>query len=420
MLETHGNSLRQALRLLLRFQRKNRYLASAWGALRIAEQQLLLELDTPGAVRPSELSWRLCLPMPNVSHLIASMKRKGYVASYPLSFDKREGRVTLTKKGVSKVRETDRISNFLMHDFVNPFSDEEQRILHRLFADMGDGLGAPPSVCKPGDHPLRIETRRLTRSLGIITRDLAGTGLTNIELQLLYLLQEKGPSAREELAEELGITASALSRGISRLKKLLAVKGEKSRDKRLILKLTEQGQTQIEKIDSLLGAEFLRRCGEEYERFLGANMALLEKALAVWNSDLVNMPAGVRVETHPSYFEGLIAQALIFISTSKDGLLLREQAFRLGSEAVIVYLDSTVGLAISLMQNQAVGFGVNENIGNLALLADAARGALREYLQANAYSELRLSRIAAELPHQLGISSNRQRSIVSAIPFSEI
>lgn len=299
----------QLLRAILQFQRKNGYLFSAWGMLRLIEHQIILELDRGSLMRAIDLCIRLSQPAANISHVLKSLRKRGLVREIG-GDSEREKLVLLTKKGKTLTTTIDDLSNSLMEGLASNLSDQEQAQVYDLWESINNALGAPPTVVRPGDHPLRLQTRRFTRVFGFLSKKPGDSTLTYPELHILDVLSlsDNGVTLGS-LAQVLRVPGSTLKKVVSKLH----AEGLCSAP------TTRQGKTVH--ITNVGTVAFARTIGERAKVFDTAFPPLLVKKLAevlpifkgmveTWNPDYSAPQKDLRITCEYDFFARLRIQHL--------------------------------------------------------------------------------------------------------------
>jgi DNA-binding MarR family transcriptional regulator len=199
------------------YQRKNGYVFSAWGELSLVEHQTLIELDQKIPRRPSDLAQRVNFPLAQLFHTLDSLKQRGLVRFVP-GDSKREKLVFITAEGREIVTRLDDISNHQMNLLAEAGSNSQQQELYELWEALNNALAAPRTVARPGDHPLRVQARRYTRSFSYFSRKWESIDISYPDLQILFcLLEEASGASLDGLAQKLLVPRATLK---TRLQKL--------------------------------------------------------------------------------------------------------------------------------------------------------------------------------------------------------
>ncbi len=181
--------LRRLFDVMHMYQRKNGYVFSAWGELSLVEHQTLIELDQKIPRRPTDLAQRVNFPLAQLFHTLDSLKQRGLVR-FVAGDSKREKLVFITAQGRDIVTRLDDISNHQMNRLAEAGSASQQRELYELWEALNNALGAPRTVARPGDHPLRLQARRYTRSFSYFSRKWESIDISYTDLQILFCMLE--------------------------------------------------------------------------------------------------------------------------------------------------------------------------------------------------------------------------------------
>jgi DNA-binding MarR family transcriptional regulator len=209
--------LRRLFDVMHMYQRKNGYVFSAWGELSLVEHQTLIELDQKIPRRPSDLAQRVNFPLAQLFHTLDSLEKRGLVRFVP-GDSKREKLVFITSDGRNIVTRLDDISNHQMNLLAEAGSSMQQKELYELWEALNNALGAPRTVARPGDHPLRLQARRYTRSFSYFSRKSKSVDISYPDLQILFcLLESISGVSLDDLAAKLLVPRATLK---ARLQKL--------------------------------------------------------------------------------------------------------------------------------------------------------------------------------------------------------
>jgi DNA-binding MarR family transcriptional regulator len=296
--------LRRLLLAILLFQRKNGYIFSAWGKLRLVEHQILIELDRSPLIRPVDLSILLHQPPANISHILASLRKKGMVREVEGNSD-REKLILLTASGRRITSHLDDLSNHLMNSFSENLSNREQSKIYELWESINDSLGSPRTVISPGDHPLRIQTRRFTRVFGFLSKKPTDSALSYPEIQILYSLS----SARDgillrDLAHILHVPVSTLKKNLAKLHLsglCSAPTSRRGQAIRICTKGSEFFESTIERIAQRFKGDF----SDSLIRKIFDSLPLFERTVANWTPTYAFPSPELYIKTQDSFFAHL-------------------------------------------------------------------------------------------------------------------
>lgn len=203
--------------LMHQYQRKNGYVFSAWGELSLLEHQILIELDQKIPRRPSDLALRVNFPIAQLIRTLDSLKRRKLLRFVP-GDTKREKLVFITLEGRKIVLKLDDISNHLMNLLAEAGTADQQREMYDLWETLNNALGAPRTVARPGDHPLRLQARRYTRAFSYFGRRCGTTDLGYPDLQILFCVTEcEAGCTLDQLSEKLLVPRATLKARVRKL-----------------------------------------------------------------------------------------------------------------------------------------------------------------------------------------------------------
>ncbi|MBN8551092.1 MAG: hypothetical protein J0M12_17395 [Deltaproteobacteria bacterium] len=335
----------------LTFQRKNGYIFSAWGKLRLVEHHVLLELDRPWLLRPSDLALRLNQPAAQLAHVLSSLKRRGIVREVEGDSD-REKFVLLTKKGQQLSRGLDDISNQLMNLLAANIGYQDQKRFYEFWELLNNGLGAPHTVARPGDHPLRLQTRRFTRIFGYFARRPESSSLSFSELHLLYYLTEAAQGAElGELAQELRAPVATIKKIATKLSEAGFCTRPSSKAQARI-EVTEQGRLHFEATIDGLSKVLMSRLSAPVAARLAALAGVFESTIQRWTPRYEVDAAFPSIPRERSFFLELQVQILSEFARASFGILQEPLAAEEITESALIVLfqGPTPCLSVRLRQ----------------------------------------------------------------------
>jgi DNA-binding MarR family transcriptional regulator len=245
--------------LMHMYQRKNGYVFSAWGELSLLEHQLLIELDQKIPRRPSDLALRVNFPIAQLVRTLDSLRRRKFVRFVP-GDTKRDKLVFITLEGRKVVLKLDDISNHLMNLLAEAGTKKQQQEMYDLWEMLNNAIGAPRTVARPGDHPLRLQARRYTRAFSYFGRRCGTTDLGYPDLQILFCVVE----------DDSGATLDALSRKLLVPRTTLKARVRKLYERGLCTEPSEKKGVLVRATPLTLPAVAEARAG--YAQFLGATL----------------------------------------------------------------------------------------------------------------------------------------------------
>lgn len=108
---------------------------------------ILVHLYKIGHLSPSELSDRVSVTAGNMTGMITRLKKLGYVERRRLTADRRQLRIALSAKGLSKVEETLPIWRKRVRECFQPIPEAQKKQLITLLGQLCQTL--PVTICTP-------------------------------------------------------------------------------------------------------------------------------------------------------------------------------------------------------------------------------------------------------------------------------
>ena len=229
--------------------RRNRTVASAYGAeVSVIDSSILVEVSANPTVSADWLCTSFQLSPVQMSRTLKKLEHSGILIRHVSENDRRSRVLRLTPKG-------QRVLDYVSERSKETFSAAYHRIPRNKLPEFTQlarrfcrNLSAPDSVQLPGDPPLLLEVRKLTRALGMLSPYIFGFNkLSPVEWHTLRLLQQRARYARD-LCAELGVPANTMTGIIQRLEtQHYTSKEQDPHDRRAwILRLTPAGHTILE------------------------------------------------------------------------------------------------------------------------------------------------------------------------------
>ena len=260
--------------MILELFRKNRAVGKMYGTpLKLLESHFLTELDAHPGVDLGFLSRILAIDQSSASRIAKRLSQSGYIALKPSSDDGRRLELLATAKGEKIIAQIDRAANERLKNFSKGLNSKEIERLRQLLSRFADGFGHPSSISRPGEHPIRLEQRRLARCFRLVDERESTAEMPTSQRMLLRLLSERWrPLAASEIADILSLQRSAISVILGEFsKKEFVISRTNPKDSRgELFSLTEAGRQALKKseapllevIESALGGLTDQECTE--------------------------------------------------------------------------------------------------------------------------------------------------------------
>ena len=244
----------QLFDLVLRFNRRLEHITKKLAPeLLINENHLLGELRAHPSITAHDLSRSLQMEKSMLSRMLAAIEKRGLAEAAVSKDDRRRKFLSLTPKGIAALEHDNRVRDQQVIQCIAALDQAEERELQMLLRKLADGFNSAALEGAEWENPVKIEIRRLTRSLGMLGDDYLGCGMSVENCQILNLVSQGGLSQRDqssarcrmsELRQILPYEFSILSRMVSHLSATGLIEKEPgSKDRRqIILRLSAAGR----------------------------------------------------------------------------------------------------------------------------------------------------------------------------------
>jgi len=211
--------------LVLRFNRRLEHITRRLEPeLLINENHLLSELRTHPAITAHDLSRSLQMEKSMLSRMLASIESRGLLEASISTHDRRRKFLSLTPKGILTLENDNKVRDQQVIECIAALDRSEQDELRVLLGLLADGMNAAELVGAEWENPIKIQIRRLTRSLGMLGSNYLGCEMSVENCQILHLILQATRDSSEstrmsEIRRILPYEFSILSRMISQLQK---------------------------------------------------------------------------------------------------------------------------------------------------------------------------------------------------------
>ena len=233
-------------------QRQNRVILTD-PDIDLSSTQIMVMLEFDGNISRgvSEISDRLRITQSTASRTISSLKELRLLQNISTS-DRRCSPVRLTPRVRKRMAKSDAITNKAAKLRLSKLSRAMRNDLINGLRIVADALRSPETLQRKIDHPLRLQIRRLTKTLGFTSRTLMSSGVTTTEWQVLSEIHESSGISPTEISKRLVTHHRVVANVVKGLeKKGYVSRTSKSPDKRVHnIYLTESGRRILDKIDS--------------------------------------------------------------------------------------------------------------------------------------------------------------------------
>lgn len=266
--------------------------------LTINESHIISEISGNPHLTAGELARILVLEKSTLSRALAALEHRKLIRTKASAEDRRKKDLLVTPSGLAALRDDSALRNRQVIECIADLASDEQAQLATLLRRLADNFGAAPIVPRADDHPVKIEIRRLTRSMGYLGDNFLDVHLPIEKCQILHAIARGGnhvPMAK--LRAVLPYQFSALSRMLSTLSDNGWVnKNSAAHDRRSIeVALTGRGVDRereiLDRASSRLGKAFHDLRGSEVSHMI----TLMERILPHYGPWHVGRPDGEEI-----------------------------------------------------------------------------------------------------------------------------
>jgi DNA-binding MarR family transcriptional regulator len=273
--------LRSLHRLFLRLQQRNRAVGAPFpGGFSLPEAHFMMELDADPARCLTDLESLLRLDLSTVSRIGMRLSRRGLLLRRRAALDSRRYDLVITAMGRGLIERTDEIADGLLQSFAENLTAAEVGKLRDFFSDVSEALGIPAGKVRPREHVLRVEQRRLTRALGLLSSTVGGSDLSPSHYHALsYIGQGEGTMNARIIMERLALAQNSVSAIVASLSKhgLITQREEGGDRRRRALAITRKGERALGSIEKSEAGKLRRALANYSDEELRRARALLER-----------------------------------------------------------------------------------------------------------------------------------------------
>lgn len=183
---SRNEKLKKLVHLFRILQRLNRFVTEDMeSSLSIAESLLLYELDGDSNRSLSELATIMELDKATISRTLKNLSEAKILKISKNPEDGRRIVIEIAAKGRKILEANDRDSNGVLDWYLEYLLPTEKPKIERYFKLLADNVGTPSSLLRANDHPIRVEMRRLAKSLGYLKDNIYGTEFSPAEWQVI-------------------------------------------------------------------------------------------------------------------------------------------------------------------------------------------------------------------------------------------
>ncbi len=211
---------RRCYRALNALQRKNRFIDVQAGDVSLSrlETFVLIELQADASLSVGELAELLGPNQSTLSRALSSLVSMKLLTAGKGDVPRRKY-FRLTSKGEAAVAAVDKRTNAIVDELTERAGKNAAAAVVSLFRVIANGLGQPRGFPRPNESRYRVEQRRITRALGLLSEEAYGSGLSHLSFQILLLAVESGQTTGGYAARVLNAQVAAVSAAIKLLER---------------------------------------------------------------------------------------------------------------------------------------------------------------------------------------------------------
>ena len=269
--------------------KKNRFIRRlTHTGLSRSEVHVLIETDAHGTSSIKLLQPLLRMDQSSVSRVVKSLITDGLLESGSSERDRRVKLLSLTSKGRRACDQIDSVAGKIFDQFISRLTKAEAAEVLELFRRIADWHGQPSCPVRNDENGIRMQQRRMSRALGVLSQSLFGSGLNASQWHVFSAIcYSSYPLNPKKLAIDQGLAANSISIILEKLSDLGYVERTQARhDSRYVeLRATDLGMQFLHEVES--------RCSEDLAEMLeGFSLERIEKLVAVMQRYIDQDPAG--------------------------------------------------------------------------------------------------------------------------------
>lgn len=243
--DLHLNIHRALATLLM----KNRFIRRlTHTGLSRGEVHILIEIQARGECTVRVIQPLLNIDQSSISRFVKNLTQKKLISSVPSEVDKRAKVLKLTATGRNVISQIDEVAGTVFEQFASRLPASEKKILAEFFERIADWYGQPRCPLRPGESEVRMQQRRMSRALGVLSQNIFGSQLSSSQWfvfrEICYAAYPLNPKT---LSEHQSIPPNSLSIILEKLENSgLITRASAVHDSRYIELLpTAQGKKQL-------------------------------------------------------------------------------------------------------------------------------------------------------------------------------
>ena len=177
-------SIHKGLSVFIRANRFIRYLSGL--KYTRAEIHTLIEVSARGESTIKNLTEILNMSQSSVSRLVKQLVAKNLLYQTSSKEDKRSKIIKLTTEGKKVVKRIDDEAGPRFIERIKRLNAKEQEVLINFYKRYGNLYKLPNSPSRKGENEIRLQERRVTRSLGVLNNNVFNSGLSTPQWSVLF------------------------------------------------------------------------------------------------------------------------------------------------------------------------------------------------------------------------------------------
>lgn len=212
------------------------------------EIHILIELQARGECTVRIIQPLLNIDQSSISRFVKNLTQKKLISATHSEMDKRAKVLRLTAAGRKAIAQIDEVAGVVFEQFASRLSATDKKILAEFFERIADWHGQPRCPLRPGESEVRMQQRRMSRSLGVLSQNIFGSQLSSSQWfvfrEICYAAYPLNPKT---LSEHQSIAPNSLSIILEKLENAgLITRASAIHDSRYIELLpTAQGKKQL-------------------------------------------------------------------------------------------------------------------------------------------------------------------------------
>ena len=201
---------------------KNRFIRKlTHTGLSRAEVHALIEIHARGESTIKSLQPLLNMDQSSVSRLIKNLIEEKRVYASLSSEDKRVKLLRLSSGGLNAISQIDEVAGSIFEGFRSKLTKNQGEELLEFFKDVANWYGQPACPTRAGENEIRMQQRRMSRALGVLSKDAFGSGFSFSQWNILSeICDSTYPLNPKQLSESQDIPGNSLSIALDKLEKL--------------------------------------------------------------------------------------------------------------------------------------------------------------------------------------------------------